>query len=139
MDGRDPDEFTPLLMHRIGTMLIIGRVASLRMSLSQSGFHWDPEHGADIDKHLEWVWQDYVKKNPGAEKFRNKGWPYYELMVHIMPSTAKGTHGFHPATEETGPTSDQQQPPAANKDPEPAEEVGPDNRSAVRLRAIPKA
>ncbi|TFY69704.1 hypothetical protein EVJ58_g262 [Rhodofomes roseus] len=111
-------------------MLIIGRVASLRMSLSQSGFHWDPEHGADIDKHLEWVWQDYVKKTPGAEKFRNKGWPYYELMVHIMPSTAKGTHGFHPATQETGPTSDQQQPPAANEDPEPAEEAGPDNRSA---------
>ncbi|KAH9927732.1 uncharacterized protein B0H18DRAFT_846756, partial [Fomitopsis serialis] len=63
--------------------------------MSQSGFHWDPKTGASIDAKSESVWQTFCKvshKNKGAQRFRNKGWDFYDLMKELMPVKVKGTH-----------------------------------------------
>ncbi|EPT05424.1 hypothetical protein FOMPIDRAFT_1044759 [Fomitopsis schrenkii] len=51
---------------------------------AQSGFHWDDEHGADINEDSEAVWQAYILAHPDAAPFRNKGWEYFEKMKSIL-------------------------------------------------------
>ncbi|KAH9923380.1 uncharacterized protein B0H18DRAFT_819416, partial [Fomitopsis serialis] len=52
--------------------------------MSQLGFHWDTKSGTTINERSEPTWQAYIKKNPAAAAFRNKGWDYYDLVVQIM-------------------------------------------------------
>ncbi|KAF8501139.1 hypothetical protein F5888DRAFT_1589537, partial [Russula emetica] len=56
----------------------------------QSGFAWDELKGATITVESEPVWRAYVLKYPKASPFRNKGWPHYNNMMPLMPTTAKG-------------------------------------------------
>ena len=39
---------------------------------------------------------DFYQKYPKASPFQNKGWPYYNSMMSLMPTTAKGLNVFHP-------------------------------------------
>ncbi|KAJ7782567.1 hypothetical protein DFH07DRAFT_728311, partial [Mycena maculata] len=57
-----------------------------------SGYHWDDETGVTVDDAMLGSWEEYVKAFPTAARFRNAGWPYYDLMVPLMPSKAKGGH-----------------------------------------------
>ncbi|KAJ7749798.1 hypothetical protein DFH07DRAFT_775298 [Mycena maculata] len=59
-----------------------------------SGYHWDDEMGVTVDDAMLGSWQEYVKAFPGATRFKNAGWQYYDLMVPLMPSKAKGSHVF---------------------------------------------
>jgi hypothetical protein len=62
--------------------------------MSQSGFSWDEQRGANIGLESEMVWSDYVKANPKASPFRTRGWHHYNAMKALLPSMAKGTHVF---------------------------------------------
>ena len=84
--------------------------------MEQSGFHWDPQNGADINLEMEEVWRQYVQvysllstlqyilytnmiiiqKHPKAAPFCNKGWPLYEEFQQLMPTMAKGLNAFYP-------------------------------------------
>ncbi|KAI1788695.1 hypothetical protein LXA43DRAFT_869862, partial [Ganoderma leucocontextum] len=57
-----------------------------------SGFSYSDKEGAEITAEMEQVWEAFVKVCAGlyAKPFKNKGWPYYEDMVKIMPVKAKG-------------------------------------------------
>ncbi|RDX45603.1 hypothetical protein OH76DRAFT_1333850, partial [Lentinus brumalis] len=57
---------------------------------SASGFSYDDELGAGITKENEQIWEDYVKSHKYASPFKNKGFAYYDLMLDLMPSKAKG-------------------------------------------------
>ncbi|KAH9013691.1 hypothetical protein EDB85DRAFT_2157997 [Lactarius pseudohatsudake] len=66
---------------------------------SQSGFTWSDEQGATIGPESTSVWEVYVKKKPGAEHFRNKGWGHFYKVQHLMPSNARGQNIFRPSQE----------------------------------------
>ncbi|KAJ7055147.1 hypothetical protein C8F01DRAFT_1259168 [Mycena amicta] len=72
-------------------------VVSALMDLS--GFTWDSEKGVNVTPEMEDAWSDYVRKHPEAAPFRKKGFPYYETMRPLMPSTAKGNNVFRPAAD----------------------------------------
>ncbi|KAJ7759770.1 hypothetical protein DFH07DRAFT_772102 [Mycena maculata] len=59
-----------------------------------SGYHWDDKTGVTVDDTMLGSWQEYIKAFPGAARFKNAGWQYYDLMVPLMPSKAKGSHVF---------------------------------------------
>ncbi|KAF8143240.1 hypothetical protein K438DRAFT_2029674 [Mycena galopus ATCC 62051] len=61
-----------------------------------SGWTWTHEKGVNVIPGMEGTWDAFVARNPGAEAFRNKGWPYFDSMASIMPEVAKGTHVFRP-------------------------------------------
>ncbi|KZT31282.1 hypothetical protein SISSUDRAFT_995320, partial [Sistotremastrum suecicum HHB10207 ss-3] len=60
----------------------------------QSGFAWDDAHGACIEESSEHVWEDYVKvrltRHPTAAPYKNKGFPYYNMMEQFVAPKAKG-------------------------------------------------
>jgi len=66
-----------------------------------SGWVWDNEKGANINVHSASSWDDYVKKHVAAKPFRNKGWPHFENVARIMPSTASGANVFIPTQNNT--------------------------------------
>ncbi|KAH9021496.1 hypothetical protein EDB85DRAFT_2152307 [Lactarius pseudohatsudake] len=66
---------------------------------SQSGFTWSDEQGATIGPESTSVWEVYVKKKPGAERFRNKGWGHFYKVQRLMPSNARGQNIFRPSQE----------------------------------------
>ncbi|KAF8213960.1 hypothetical protein K438DRAFT_1956061 [Mycena galopus ATCC 62051] len=59
-----------------------------------SGFSWSDEHGANISAASQGTWDAFVTVNPKAARFRNKGWPFYDLLAPLMPSKAKGGNVF---------------------------------------------
>ncbi|KAF8214656.1 hypothetical protein K438DRAFT_2008884 [Mycena galopus ATCC 62051] len=61
---------------------------------SLSGFSWSDEHGANISAASQGTWDAWVAVNPKAARFRNKGWPFYDLLAPLMPSKAKGGNVF---------------------------------------------
>ncbi|KAF8814352.1 hypothetical protein BYT27DRAFT_7082415 [Phlegmacium glaucopus] len=64
----------------------------------QSGFKWDDERGADIGPESEAVWEAYEKKHKGAAPFRNKGWPWYDQMLPLMPTAPRGANVYQPSS-----------------------------------------
>ncbi|KIJ94776.1 hypothetical protein K443DRAFT_11857 [Laccaria amethystina LaAM-08-1] len=62
---------------------------------AQSGFKWDDNGGADIDKTTAEVWASYEKRHKGSAPFRNKGWPWYEKVQPLMPNAPRGANVYH--------------------------------------------
>ncbi|PPQ71303.1 hypothetical protein CVT26_011953 [Gymnopilus dilepis] len=69
---------------------------------SKSGWTWSDETGASITPEMEPQWAAFLKANPKAKPFKNKGWVHLEKMTRLMPSKAKGTHVFCPSQGTTG-------------------------------------
>ncbi|KAF8209966.1 hypothetical protein K438DRAFT_1571813, partial [Mycena galopus ATCC 62051] len=63
-----------------------------------SGFSWSDGHGANISAASQGTWDAWVAVNPKAPCFRNKGWPFYDLLAPLMPSKAKGGNVFRAGT-----------------------------------------
>lgn len=61
-----------------------------------SGWSWDDERGVDVSPATQGTWDAFVAAHPTAAQFRNRGWPFFDLMEALMPSAAKGTHVFRP-------------------------------------------
>ncbi|KAJ7924569.1 hypothetical protein B0H13DRAFT_1863803 [Mycena leptocephala] len=40
------------------------------------------------------TWDAWVANNRAATRFRNKGWPHYDIMLPLMPEKAKGSNAF---------------------------------------------
>ncbi|KAF8152452.1 hypothetical protein B0H34DRAFT_663981 [Crassisporium funariophilum] len=76
---------------------------------SQSGFKWDDENGADIDKSTAEVWAAFEKKHKGSTPFRNKGWIWFNKVQPLMPTTPRGANVYRasqavqPESQETLP------------------------------------
>ena len=43
--------------------------------------------------------------NPKAARFKNNGFPYYDLMSNIMPKAARGTYAFRASQQSRGAAS----------------------------------
>jgi hypothetical protein len=71
-----------------------------------SGWTWTNELGVNVTPAMEGTWEAFVARNPMAAQFRNKGWPYFDLMASIMPDTAKGTHVFRPGNAAPPPANE---------------------------------
>lgn len=63
-----------------------------------SGWNWDPKKGVNVTPATRGTWDDWVRKNKGAGRFRNKGWPHYERLLLLMPEKAKGGNVFRAGT-----------------------------------------
>ncbi|KAJ7811103.1 hypothetical protein B0H13DRAFT_2384147 [Mycena leptocephala] len=59
-----------------------------------SGWKWSDKNGADIDSSTAGTWDAWVANNRAATRFRNKGWPHYDIMLPLMPEKAKGSNAF---------------------------------------------
>ncbi|KAJ6546381.1 hypothetical protein B0H10DRAFT_2447572 [Mycena sp. CBHHK59/15] len=70
-----------------------------------SGWSWSDTKGVDVTPASKGTWDAYVLKHPEVARFRNEGWPYYDLMAPLMPSKAKGSHVFRAAAAPTAPTA----------------------------------
>ncbi|KAH9017190.1 hypothetical protein EDB85DRAFT_2155395 [Lactarius pseudohatsudake] len=58
-----------------------------------SGFGWDPVKHCVIAEHT--VWQEYIKKNPKAKPFCNKGFPLFDEIGDLIDRTrATGQFAF---------------------------------------------
>ncbi|EIW59829.1 uncharacterized protein TRAVEDRAFT_167386 [Trametes versicolor FP-101664 SS1] len=66
----------------------------LKQNCGTSGFAWSEERGADIGIEDEAIWEAYIKKNPKADQFKNKGWSLYEAVDRIIPDKVKGKNLF---------------------------------------------
>ncbi|KAF7369774.1 Myb-DNA-bind-3 domain-containing protein [Mycena venus] len=66
--------------------------------MNTSGWTWSDTTGVTMSPATQGAWDDFVKQYPDAEQFENKGWPFHELMVPVMPNKAKGGHVFQPAS-----------------------------------------
>ncbi|CDO71207.1 hypothetical protein BN946_scf184971.g2 [Trametes cinnabarina] len=66
----------------------------LKQNHGTSGFTWSEEKGADIGIEDEPIWEAYIKKNPKADHFKNKGWPLYDAVDRIIPDKVKGKNLF---------------------------------------------
>ncbi|KAK7458104.1 hypothetical protein VKT23_010011 [Stygiomarasmius scandens] len=64
---------------------------------SMSGWTWSDETGASIGTENAALWNSYIKKNPSAKPFRNKGWKFFHTVNNLLPSKAKGTNVFRPS------------------------------------------
>ncbi|KAF8152631.1 hypothetical protein B0H34DRAFT_801030 [Crassisporium funariophilum] len=62
---------------------------------AQSGWTWSDTGGAGITEDSKVIWDAYIKKNPGAAPFKNKGWVHLDAVAQIMPSSEAGTNRFH--------------------------------------------
>ena len=51
---------------------------------------------------MEPAWADFVKSQPLAKPFKNKGWVHLEKMTELMPATIKGAHVFCPSQGVSG-------------------------------------
>ncbi|KAJ7255945.1 hypothetical protein C8J57DRAFT_1473077 [Mycena rebaudengoi] len=63
-----------------------------------SGWSWSDTKGVNVTPASQGTWEAYVKKYPAAERFQDKGWPYYDLIAQLVPSKAKGANAFRAAT-----------------------------------------
>jgi hypothetical protein len=80
-----------------------------------SGFKWDEDNGVNVNEDTLPVWNAYIEvsitffllifllilsiqRYPKAARFKNKGWPHYDIMQSIMllQSHTKGTNVSHP-------------------------------------------
>lgn len=41
------------------------------------------------------MWDEYLAEFPKVKPYRNKGWPYFNRVLLIIPSKAKGSYTFH--------------------------------------------
>ncbi|PPQ97002.1 hypothetical protein CVT26_006411 [Gymnopilus dilepis] len=111
---------------------------------ARSGWTWSDETGASITPEMESQWAAFLRANPKAKPFKNKGWVHCQKMSQLMPSTLKGTHVFCPTQGTTGldapavtsePPSDQSQemeePEGSDEDVEEPEEPLPSLEEAV--------
>ncbi|KAF8799081.1 hypothetical protein BYT27DRAFT_7227977 [Phlegmacium glaucopus] len=89
---------------------------------AQSGFKWDDKKGADIGPESEAVWEAYEKKNKGASAFKNKGWPWYDRMLPLMPTAPRGANTYQPIS------GSQLSQPISNWSPSPP----PEDRTASK-------
>ncbi|PPQ97013.1 hypothetical protein CVT26_006439 [Gymnopilus dilepis] len=86
-----------------------------------SGWVWDDTTGATITVDTAASWDDYVKKHPEAKPFRNKGWPYFSKISHILPSTAAGANIFHPTTDPDNSSERSSSPDPGSTPPDSSE------------------
>jgi hypothetical protein len=79
-----------------------------------SGFKWDEDNGVNVNEDTLPVWKAYVEvsitffllmllilliqRYLKAARFKNKGWPHYDIMqsIILLQSCTKGTNVFHP-------------------------------------------
>ncbi|KAN0084493.1 hypothetical protein V8E55_007997 [Tylopilus felleus] len=79
---------------------------------SASGFYYDDSKGALVDDYTQAAWSIFFKSHPGASKYKNNPWPYWDNVALLVPNIAKGTHVLHPGQAKskqgqkkiTGPT-----------------------------------
>ncbi|KAF7349971.1 hypothetical protein MVEN_01298300 [Mycena venus] len=45
-----------------------------------SGWSWSEKDGVKVTPAMQSSWDDWVRVNTDAKRFRNKGWPFYALM-----------------------------------------------------------
>ncbi|KAJ7892701.1 hypothetical protein B0H13DRAFT_1886588 [Mycena leptocephala] len=76
-----------------------------------SGFSWSDEHGANISAASQGAWDAWVAVNPKAARFRNKGWPFYDLLAPLMPSKAKGGNVFRAGARAPAPPAERSSSP----------------------------
>ncbi|KAJ7711810.1 hypothetical protein B0H16DRAFT_1343407 [Mycena metata] len=62
--------------------------------IDTSGWTWSHQHGVTVDASTQGAWDAFVKQFPEAARFRNQGWPFYDLMAPLMPTKAKGGNVF---------------------------------------------
>ncbi|KAJ6493692.1 hypothetical protein C8R47DRAFT_1269881 [Mycena vitilis] len=74
--------------------------------LGVSGWKWDFKKGCDIDEATQGSWDAWVANNKEGKRFRNKGWPHYDLLLPLAAETAKGTHAFRGTTAPRPPSPD---------------------------------
>ncbi|THU83624.1 hypothetical protein K435DRAFT_631465, partial [Dendrothele bispora CBS 962.96] len=59
---------------------------------SMSGWTWSDDTGALIGVENADLWTAYIKRNPAAKPFRNKGWKFFHSVENLLPSKAKGAN-----------------------------------------------
>ncbi|KAF5332049.1 hypothetical protein D9758_016565 [Tetrapyrgos nigripes] len=74
--------------------------------INASGLHFDPKTGVDVTPELESVWEDLCRRNKHCGYFRDRGWPYYDIMMQIMPSSNRNSHSFYPGATRASPDWD---------------------------------
>ncbi|KAN0074750.1 hypothetical protein V8E55_011799 [Tylopilus felleus] len=62
---------------------------------SASGFYYDDSKGALVDDYTRAAWSIFCKSHPGASKYENNTWPYWNDVALLVPNIAKGTHVLH--------------------------------------------
>jgi hypothetical protein len=63
-----------------------------------SGWTWSDDKGVNVSEKTKGTWDDWVAINKEAKRFRNKGWPFYDLLAPLMPQKAKGGNVFRAGT-----------------------------------------
>jgi hypothetical protein len=100
-----------------------------------SGFTWDEVDGASIGPDDASAWDDFVAKNPQAKPYRNKGWPYYDLVADLMPSGSSTHNVFHPLSSQfadaDSPPSDTSTPTPTPESDADGDDSGSDNETAT--------
>ncbi|KAJ6550061.1 hypothetical protein B0H19DRAFT_951966 [Mycena capillaripes] len=66
-----------------------------------SGWSWSDTEGVKVTPATQSSWDDWVRVNPDAKRFRNKGWPFYDLMLPLKPEKSKGSNVFRPSLPST--------------------------------------
>ncbi|KAJ7718237.1 hypothetical protein B0H16DRAFT_1425954 [Mycena metata] len=68
--------------------------------LGVSGWTWSDKKGVNVTPASQGSWDAWVAVNKDAKRFRNKGWPFYDLLLPLMPQKAKGTNVFRPGEQQ---------------------------------------
>ncbi|KAF7345661.1 hypothetical protein MVEN_01585700 [Mycena venus] len=66
-----------------------------------SGWSWSEKDGIKVTPAMQSSWDDWVRVNVDAKRFRNKGWSFYDLMLPLKPEKAKGSNVFRPSLPST--------------------------------------
>ncbi|KAK7034105.1 hypothetical protein R3P38DRAFT_3496352 [Favolaschia claudopus] len=59
-----------------------------------SGWTWSDKHGVTVTPATQGTWDAFAAKNEKAKRFKNKGWPFYDKMIPLMPEKATGSNVF---------------------------------------------
>ncbi|RXW11521.1 hypothetical protein EST38_g14333 [Candolleomyces aberdarensis] len=87
----------------------------------RSGWTWDGEKGANIQPDHAQAWEEFLKHNPRAKPFHNKGWIYLSKMDQLVPHIVHGAHVFSATQGTVGLGSQPTDPvvPTASSDTNP--------------------
>ncbi|KAG2359048.1 hypothetical protein BDR07DRAFT_1488708 [Suillus spraguei] len=81
-------EKTPSVCHSKWANLKSAYSAVLKVKRA-SGFTWSDEHGAGITLESESAWVAFVKCHAAAKPFKNRGFPFFDLIDSIQPRSKR--------------------------------------------------
>ncbi|KAG6373615.1 hypothetical protein JVT61DRAFT_6276 [Boletus reticuloceps] len=69
-----------------------------------SGLHYSLNEGTKYKPECLHVWETFISQNKGAQRFKKKGWIYYNKMCLLLPSKQTGKAKFTVQVEQSAPT-----------------------------------